>query len=53
MKGKTRIIQIGMEDETPIPTLIAIKAISVAVSKPNPKRTPIGYICQGSLDDFE
>src|SRR2546427_389724 len=34
ISGRMRIIQIGTEEETPTPTLIAIRAISVAVSKP-------------------
>ena len=29
------------------PAVAASSATSVAVSKPRPKRTPTGYICQG------
>ena len=40
--GKIMICHSGTVEETPTPTLIAISATSVAVSKPRPKRTPIG-----------
>jgi hypothetical protein len=47
MKGNTSTIQIGTDEETPIPMLMAIRETWVAVSNPNPNRTPIGKICQG------
>src|SRR5206468_2064839 len=47
ISGRIRIVQIGTADDTPTPTLIAIRAISVAVSKPRPNRTPTGKMCHG------
>src|SRR2546430_17600228 len=47
ISGRIRIVQIGTADDTPTPTLIAIRATSVAVSKPGPNRAPTGKMCHG------
>src|SRR3989441_13186275 len=47
ISGRIRIVQIGTADDTPKPTLMVIKATSVAVSKPRPNRTSAGEMCHG------